>query len=361
MKKTLVLTHEYYPFKGGVARYVYNLFKDYNKDDYLVLTDHKEVKSHDNIINTRLRWPLVKPSWGLSILKLKKIIKENSIEQIFTPNILPLGSVAYFLKIPYIISLHGLDINLALKNKPELTKKILHNAKHIIVNSQSTALSLKGLDLDEKKISLIYPSVDLVDKYDTRVLEAFRKKLDIKDGEKILLTVGRLVKRKGHDLVIDAISQLKDEYNIKYFIVGSGPEKDNIKKLIKEKNLNKKVFLFENIKDQEKIYFYKMSDVFVMPHRSEEGDIEGLGIVYLEAANMHIPIICGARGGVTEIFSPDDVLMVENADVRQLNRHLRYLLKNKKEADKLSDRAYQIIQNFNNVSRKSDILKQILQ
>ena len=50
-------------------------------------------------------------------------IKKHKIEQIFTPNILPFGSLAYFLKIPYIISLHGLDINLALKNKQTLTLK----------------------------------------------------------------------------------------------------------------------------------------------------------------------------------------------------------------------------------------------
>lgn len=360
MKKTLVLTHEYYPFRGGIARYVYDLFDGYDKKDYMVVTDNPEVKTQDNIINMKLRWPLIKPSWAPAVLKLKKIIKENNIEQIFTPNILPLGNIARYLKIPYVISLHGIDINLALQNKPEITKEILDNAKHIIVNSQSTASALRGLNLDQNKITLIYPNVEIDNSYDPMMLEAFRKKLDIHRDEKILLTVGRLVKRKAQDMVIEAISQLGDDYKIKYFIVGDGPEYENLQKLIREKRLEKKVFIFNNVGDQEKIYYYKLADIFVMPHRHDNTDIEGLGIVYLEAASLHLPIICGASGGVTEIFTPDDVLMVENNDLRQLIRHLKYLLKNPKEADKLSDRAYQIVQKLSNISKKREILRHIL-
>ncbi len=360
MKKTLVLTHEYYPFKGGVARYVYNLFKNFSPKDYLVVTDCPEVASEKNIIHSRLTWPLVKPSWAPTMVKIKKIIKSEGIEQIFTPNILPLGSLAYFLKIPYVISLHGLDINLALTNKPALTEKILTGAKHIIVNSINTKLALDGLGLDEDKISVIYPAVDFDESYDAAKLAAYRKKLEIADEQKVLLTVGRLIRRKGQDLVIEAMSQLAADYDLKYFIVGRGEEKQRLIDLIKEKKLEKRVFIFDNVDDEDLIYYYKLADIFVMPHRQEQSDVEGLGMVYLEAAKLGLPIISGNSGGVTEVFSPDDVLMVENGQLRSLLRHLKWLLKNPKEAVKLSKRGQEVVKNLTNIKENSQILANIL-
>ena len=155
MKKTLLLTHEYYPFQGGIANYTYNLFKFFNTEDYLIVTDQKELKGN-SIINIKLINKFSIPSYLLSFFKLKKIIKDNNIEIIFTPHILPLGTLAYFLKIPYIISLHGLDINLALKNRPKLTKKILKGAEKIIVNSKQTGERVKEYD---SKVELILVTV----------------------------------------------------------------------------------------------------------------------------------------------------------------------------------------------------------
>ena len=136
MKKTLLLTHEYYPYKGGVARYCYNLFKFLDQQEYWVVTDHAAVFAQNNIIKLKLTNKFIRPVWLFSFFKLNKIIQQHQIKKIFTPNILPLGTMAYLInllfKIPYIISLHGLDINLALKNKPELTNKILKNAEKII-------------------------------------------------------------------------------------------------------------------------------------------------------------------------------------------------------------------------------------
>jgi len=359
MKKTLVLTHEYYPFKGGVARYCYNLFKFFDKDKYLVVTDNKVVENKDNIINTKLTWRFSKPSWLLSYFKIKKIIKKNNIEQIFTPNILPLGSLAYFLKIPYIISLHGLDINLALQNKPHLTKKILSNAKAIIVNTKNTARILEPLKLDSSKINVIYPSLDFDTSYDQIKLEAFRKKLEIGD-EKILITLGRLNKRKGQDLVIEAVAKLKEDYSLKYFIIGQGQEKENLQRLVDEYKLNDRVFILDNIDDEELIYFFKLADIFIMPHRNLEKDIEGFGIVFLEAASCKIPIIAGSSGGVKEIFNDKQAVLLENSDVKQTTRAIKYLLNNRPEADKLAEAAFSRAKQFNSSREQSLILKEIL-
>ncbi len=311
MKKTLVLTHEYFPFRGGVAYYIYNLFKFYPQDKYVVITDHPQVSTKENIINLKLKNNFIRPTWLFSFFKLKKIIKEQGIKQIFTPNILPLGSLAYFLKLPYIISLHGLDINLALKNKPKLTEKILRQAKLIIVNSLHTKQLLAPLSLPEDKIKLFYPSIDLSLDYDQARLEQLRKDLNIKTGEKVLLTVGRLNARKAHDLVIEAVAKLVD-LPLKYIIVGRGEEQGKLEQLIKESKLTDKVSIINKVDDNNLIYYYRLADIFVLPNRQTATDVEGFGMVFLEAASTQLAIIAGNSGGVPELLQDNkNALLIE--------------------------------------------------
>mgnify|MGYP000268289961 CR=1 FL=1 len=361
MKKTLLLTHEYYPFKGGVARYCYNMFKFFDKDDYLVVTDHPEVKTQDNIINVRLTHKFIKPSWLFSFWKIRKIIKDNDIEQIFTPNILPLGSMAHWLGVPYIISLHGLDINLALKNKPRLTAKILSRADKIIVNTKNTAKLISHLKFPQDKIRLVYPSLDFNASHNPDKLLKIKQSLNIESGDKILLTVGRLNRRKGQDIVIRAVNQLKKELNLKYIIVGSGDFKKELLLLIRKYQLQDRVFIYSGVEDEDLICYYKLADIFVMPNRHDKTDIEGFRVVFLEAARLSIPIIGGNSGGVTELFTHEkNALLVNNENVDQLIEYIKRLLNNPEEADKLAKRAFARSQDFADAQEQSLLLSKVL-
>ncbi|PLX26329.1 hypothetical protein C0580_00260 [Candidatus Parcubacteria bacterium] len=361
MKKTLVLTHEYYPFKGGVSRYVYNLFKHYDKKDYIVVTDHPEVKTDGNVINMKLKSPLFWPTWIPAFIKLRKIIKENNIEMIFTPNILPLGTLAFFLRIPYVVSLHGLDINLALKYKPFVTKRILAKAEKIIVNTKNTAKLISHLNLPSKNIFVIYPTLDWEHHFYENKFLKLKQKLGIIDGDNVLLTVGRLTRRKGQDLVIKAIDRLKRKMDIKYLIVGQGDFETELHRIIDKTDLEANVFIFKDVEDIDLVYYYKMADLFVLPNRETSVDIEGFGIVFLEAANFKLPIIAGASGGVTEILTNrENALLVKNGDLDQLTDHIEHLLKNKADAAKLAEAAHNRAKDFASAKQQSDILKNIL-
>lgn len=361
MKKTLLLTKDYYPFRGGVANYCYGLFRHFSPQDYLIITDNPEVKSSEQVIKLRLDWSPLRPSWLPIVLKLKNIIKKYKIEQIFTPNILPLGALARFSSVPYFVSLHGLDINLALHHKPQITKKILMESQGIIVNSLNTKGSLDALGLEQKKIHLIYPSLDFNINYDSVRLAAWRKKLGLKDSDKVLLTVGRLIKRKGQDLVIRAVDYLRSDFDLKYFIVGQGEEKDHWEKLIKEKHLSNNVFIKENVDYEELVYFYRLADIFVMPHRDDPIDVEGFGIVFLEAASLSLPIIAGSNGGVKEIFKHrENALLVERDSISQLARYIRELLEHPQLAKDLGKAASRRVKDFNNTKQQSQGLKDIL-
>ncbi len=362
MLKTLLLTHEYYPFSGGVARYCYNLFKFFPKGEYLVVCDNPAVKNGDNIINLKLKNKFIKPSWLFSLFQLSRIIRQQKIEQIFTPNILPLGSIAYlffkFFKIPYVISLHGLDINNALNNKPVITKLILKSAKAIVCNTKYTASLLTGLGLEEK-IVIIYPSLTNLTESAISVAD-LKEQYKIKADEKVLLTVARLAYRKGHDLVIKSLAHLTD-FKFKYLIVGLGPEIDKLKKLVQEEKLEGRVVFCGEVADNKLASFYKLADIFVMPHRQLNNDVEGFGMVFLEAASFSLPIIAGFSGGVSEIFTDQkNIIFIKNDSVSELELALTSLLNNDKLALNLGQEASLVVKNFPKANQQNQELTKIL-
>ncbi|MCB9802616.1 glycosyltransferase family 4 protein [Candidatus Nomurabacteria bacterium] len=363
MKKTLLLTKEYFPFFGGVANYCHGLFKFFKTEDYLIITDNPKVKSKNNVINLKLENKFLKPSWFFAFFKIKKIVKENKIEQIFTPNILPLGSIAYlfnkFWQIPYVISLHGLDINLALENKFKLTYKILKNSRQIIVNSQATANIVNKFPEFNNKITIIYPSLDLdFSKVEEKHLQSLKESLKIEEKTKVFLSVGRLSVRKGHAWAIEALYNL-NLTDWKYLIVGNGPEKKNLEQLIAKYKLEKQIKILENIDYSDLIYYYKLAKIFLLPQRQLGNDLEGFGIVFLEAAAARLAIIAGNNGGVLEILSDQkNALLVNN--IEEIEQAIKSLLSDQDLEKLIRENAYLRSRDFARASEQSNKLKLIL-
>ena len=312
-----------------------------------------------NIINLKLKNKFIRPTWLFSYFKLKKIIKDHQIEQILTPNILPLGSLAYFLKLPYIISLHGLDINLALQNKPGLTTRILRRAKFILVNSLHTKQALTPLKLPEEKIKLLYPSVDLSADYQPEKLAGLKDQLQLNSKGKVLLTVGRLNWRKAHDLVIGAVGQLTD-LPLKYLIVGRGEEQTKLEKLIKDKKLTDKITIINEVDDNDLIYYYKLADIFVLPNRQTATDIEGFGMVFLEAARAKLPIVAGNSGGVTELLTAGKNAIFVEPTIDNVARAIIKLVAEPEMAADLAAQAYQRSLEFSAPAEQSKNLAEYL-
>lgn len=118
-------------------------------------------------------------------------------------------------------------------------------------------------------------------------------------NKKILLTVGRLVKRKGHAWFIEQVmSNLPAEYI--YLVAGDGPEQVAIEMAIKKHQLEEKVYLFGKVSEEDKKYLLNIADVFVMPNIKIEGNPEGFGIVALEAASVGLPVVASKIEGIND-------------------------------------------------------------
>lgn len=307
--KVLLFTLEYPPFHGGVANYYGNLIKHYPKpDDIFVLRNND-----GGLIKNWLY-----PKWLPAGWRLWRAVKNNKIGHILVGHILPLGAAAYFItkitKTPYSVFLHGMDFTFALRKtrKKRITKRILTNAKNIICGNSYTAKLVGAFLGDEQKskITVVNPGIDSHGTCLPRCAERGRgnmehgtyikKKYDL-GGKMVLLTVGRLVKRKGFDKVIEAMPKaLKETPNLIYAIVGKGEEISNIQYLISELKLQKNIILITDADDEEKNCWYNICDIFIMPARTIGDDFEGFGIVYLEANLAGKPVIAGDSGGVRD-------------------------------------------------------------
>ncbi len=161
---------------------------------------------------------------------------------------------------------------------------VLKKADKIVCVSDEVALfTKKNYRVPEKKIKIIYNSVntDEISKAKPFPENKF-KKIKI-SGKTVFLSVGRLVEEKNHSSLINAFSRLNNKDSL-LFIVGKGPQEKNLKDIIKSHNLQKRVFIFEP--DPEIFRYYKTADIFVLMSKHE-----GFGIVFLEAMAARLPVI----------------------------------------------------------------------
>ncbi|MBI2459272.1 MAG: glycosyltransferase family 4 protein [Parcubacteria group bacterium] len=294
--KTLLFTLEYPPFHGGVANYYGNLVKYWPEPDYISVLHN----NNGRLINNKL--PLLK--WLPAYFALRRKIKQEKIGHVLAGQILPLGTVSLiyrkFYKTKYSVILHGLDLAYALKQprKKWLTGKILKNSKKIIcTNSYVAKLARQTFPEIGPKIAVINPGVDNNFQFSIFNFQ-LRKKYNL-ENKIVLLSVGRLVKRKGFDMVIEAMPKVLPEApNLIYVIIGDGEEIENCKLKIENFGLNGKVIFIQKADDNERNVWYAASDIFIMPAREINGDFEGFGLVYLEANAAGKPVIAGNSGGV---------------------------------------------------------------
>jgi phosphatidylinositol alpha-1,6-mannosyltransferase len=198
---------------------------------------------------------------------------------------------------------------------------MLNQAAALIVNSEFTKAEYIGLGVKNENFVKIHPGVDVGMFNQPMRIPSIVTEHNLQ-GKKILLTVGRLVGRKGHDTVIKALPRiLKQVPDVVYVIVGQGPMEAKLRELVRENNLTDRAIFTGFVPDGELPDYYRACDLFVMPSREIDSRerVEGFGIVFLEANASGKPVIGGRSGGVNEaIVDGVSGLLVDPLDVKAL-------------------------------------------
>ncbi len=196
----------------------------------------------------------------------------------------------------YIIFIHGNEILNLNKYKKYFLHRLVHNKNTFFVSNSRQIADLFKNEFCREADLICYPFIDV----EMFGMDLTKKR---KQNKKIFFTVSRLVKRKNIANAVLAVNKLiRTGCNIEYIIAGDGPEKEALDILIKKLNLGNKIRLTGLISENEKKQYFAQSDLFLLPsvYDSDDGSIEGFGIVFIEANLFGVPVISGSTGGMVE-------------------------------------------------------------
>lgn len=351
-KKILVITNDFGPRTGGIETFVMGLLERIVDHKVVVFTSQQgDTSEYDQqwfkkfgVQVIRDRSKILLPSLRVA-KRAKEIAQMHNIEVVVFGAAAPLALMAPKLRkagIKKIIALtHGHEVwwarifpfNLAMK-------RIGNSVDHLTYLGEFTrqaisrSLSQKSIDSMVK----IAPGIDT--SHFSPQADATQRRTELGlESKKIIISVGRLVHRKGQDKLIQAFPTIVREIpSAHLLIVGEGPYRAHLEKLVEKLSLKANVTFVGRIFYNDLPSYLSASDVFVMPSRSRFFglEVEGLGIVYLEASACAIPVVAGVSGGAPDAVQEGITgLCVDGTNIRQIAEAVIHICSDSKRATKM--------------------------
>lgn len=319
---SLLITNDFPPIVSGISTVFYQIWKRLPPDRIMILApkasgcDEFDKKEPFHIIRKGI------PTGESGKTKLVKMIfnifyalcyaKKYNIRKLHCGQILSVGPAGLICKklfgIKYSVYVYGSE-TLRFGNSRVMSwlmKKVIEEAEELVPNSEFTKHEYERWGIPREKMVTIVPGVDSVFFHPVEKSRYLVEKHHLQ-GKQIIMTVGRLDERKGHDMVIRAMAHLIKRFpDIVYMIVGKGREEQRLKNLANNLKLQDRVIFTGFVADESLPDYYNLCDVFVLPNRETEshdrlkGDYEGFGVVFLEASACGKPVIAGNSGGSGE-------------------------------------------------------------
>jgi glycosyltransferase involved in cell wall biosynthesis len=172
-------------------------------------------------------------------------------------------------------------------------------------------------------------------------LHKSRTDLHIQENKIIFISVGRLVKRKGFEYAIKALSHLPGQ-SFHYYIIGDGPEEPDLKKLVMSLGMSEQVSFMGHLSDEKKFQYLSVSDVYLLPSLHE-----GFGICLLEAMHCGLPIVSTNNGGQEDILKDyENALFTDAYDIDAFAKKIQELLADTNLKTVLSTNNQRIIKHY---------------
>jgi phosphatidylinositol alpha-1,6-mannosyltransferase len=324
--KTLLLTEIFPPTVGGSGRLFWEVYSRLPPKQYLIAAaDVPGAAEFDHTHrHTVFRLPMQLGDRGLrrwaslryylrTAWRVKRLVKEHGIQMLHCGRNLPEGFVGYMVNklcgVPFLFVSHGEDIGVTKSSREMtwMTRRVMRRAVGVVANSFNTRrMLLEDWGYPEEKVHVLQPGVDAAKFTPAPPDDRFRAEMGWA-GRTVLLTVGRLQKRKGHDMVIRALPAVGAKVpNVLYVIVGQGEEAPNLWTLAEQHEVLDAVRFLGGLPDDMMTKCYQQCDLFVLANRTiGVGDIEGFGMVLLEAQACGKGVVAGDSGGTGETMNTD--------------------------------------------------------
>lgn len=347
----LFVTNDFGPRAGGIETFIIGLIQRRPFGQTIVYTSSQpESEQYDadwmknygvRVIRDRSKILLPTPRVAF---KLRHIIKSEGITTAAFGAAAPLGLLSASMKragvLRTVALTHGHEVwwakvfpfNILLR-RIGATVDVLTYLGEFTRNAIASALTAKAKSAMVK----IAPGID-VDHFSPSDASALRQSLGLAD-KKVIVSVGRLVHRKGQDHLIESMPEILEVVpNAHLLLVGQGPYRDYLQQLVTKNALEDSVTFIGRIQYADLPQYICVGDIFAMPSRSRLMglEVEGLGIVYLEASACGLPVLAGNSGGAPDaVLHNETGLVVDGTDNKQIAAAAIKLLSKEDSARKM--------------------------
>lgn len=327
MRRTLLVTNDFPPRAGGIQSYLQNLVDLLPSDDIVVYASrwkgHLEFDAQQPYRVYRHGTTLMLPTPFVA-RRAADIIRREDIETVWFGAAAPLAVMAPALRRAganrIIASTHGHEVGWSmLPGARQVLRHIGNHTDAITYVSKYTRDRFASAFGRNAALEYLPPGVDTT-RFAPNPLarQQLRARLALGDAPTILC-LSRLVPRKGQDMLIRALPLIRREMpDVKLVIVGGGPYADALHRLARDEGVTDHVIFTGSVPAAELGAYHNIADVFAMPARTRGGglDVEGFGIVYLEASATGVPVIAGRSGGAPEtVVEGETGTVVDGRDV----------------------------------------------
>ena len=347
----LVVTNDFGPRAGGIETFIIGLIQRRPFGQTIVYTSFQENSAQfdaDWLANygvrvIRDRSKILLPTPRVA-LQLRGIIKKEGITTAAFGAAAPLGLLSASMKragvLRTVALTHGHEVwwakvfpfNLLLRRLGS-TVDVLTYLGEFTRKAISKALSARA----QSAMVKIAPGID-VEHFIPTDASPLRESLGLAD-KKVIVSVGRLVHRKGQDHLIEAMPEiLKNVPRAHLLLVGEGPYREHLQNLVHQLKLESSVTFIGRIQYQDLPMYICVGDIFAMPSRSRLMglEVEGLGIVYLEASSCGLPVLAGDSGGAPDaVIQNETGLVVSGTDNKEIASAAVALLTNLEASQKM--------------------------
>jgi phosphatidylinositol alpha-1,6-mannosyltransferase len=345
-QRILIPAYDFKPLLGGVANYGHELAVQFSRRAGVhVLSRRLEgMEEFDRDLPYRItRIPAPESglfSFPLFARAVRRLLRETAYDAVFCPMWFPDGAAARWargsLPVRFAVAAHGTEVfdNYAgLKHAVKSAllrgekRRVLRQAWRVFPVSHYTRRAVIQEGGDPARVITVHNGVNLGVYHRTppepQLLARYRP-----NGERLLLTVTRLHPYKGVDRMLDALpAVVRSAPDVRYVVVGVGPDLPRLQALAVERGVADRVRFTGRLPLEEIVALYNMAELFVLLSREEPPDVEGFGLVFLEAAACGLPSVGGRSGGIPDaiedgksgwLVSPTDTAEIAAAVARVL-------------------------------------------
>ena len=309
--RTLFITRNYPPKVGGLETYSYNLIKEF--------------ESREDVCKITLSRPIKHLLWFLpySFIRAFYLIRKYSVQSVHLCDglLAPLGVLLKHLTgVKVTVTIHGLDITYKNQFYQSLIPWCIARLDRVVCVSHSTRDECVRRITPCPNCTVIPNGIRPDQLYLQQSKNELRRKLENLIGisiknKKVLFTIGHLVKRKGVAWFVENVMPRLEDSCL-YVVAGEGPERGTIQEIVDRYNLRDRVLLLGEVSDEDRKFIYNASDIFIMPNITVPDDVEGFGIVALEAGSCGLPVVASNIQGLRDaVINGKTGYLVEEGDV----------------------------------------------